>query len=290
MKTFLGLLTSIFLLVCMASSSFALPLVQNAPFYADYINLEVLNTDTEDLIASGQEDNWGIALLGWYDEASIDSITGGFSPLHASSNPTWRNGEFGKELSAIFYDIDVVEFSVTDGNLFNGNYKLNSIGGKMDIWLNDAGTLNWGTTSANDRIGTNGFKNITDSLNSQLWLSLEFVAHDTGDGNNYTVRGGGATFGGDAINFASAYMSVTGGLMAQYFDTDYFTLTKSDGTVVTADLRNKNSFDSFNSRGWNANSEDPVEGFTATPEPTTMLLLGFGLLGLAGISRRKYEA
>ena len=39
--------------------------------------------------------------------------------------------------------------------------------------------------------------------------------------------------------------------------------------------------------GWSARSEDPMEGHTV-PEPATMLLLGSGLLGLAGFGRKKF--
>jgi hypothetical protein len=40
------------------------------------------------------------------------------------------------------------------------------------------------------------------------------------------------------------------------------------------------------SYGWSAVSEDPVTG-SVVPEPATMLLLGTGLMGLAGLSRRR---
>lgn len=265
----------------------ALPL-PNGPFYGDYVNLEWINTDQDDLTSPGQEDNWGIALLGWYDQAIIDPITGGFSPVNASSDPTWGNGDFGKELTAIFYDIDVVEFNLTSGTLLNGNYTLNSIGGKMDIWLNDAGSLDYGAAAATDRIGSSGglFDGITNQPNSELWLSLEFVAYDAGGGTDYSIYGGGQSGNAFNINYADSYLSVTGGTMAQYFDTNYWTLTKADGSTVTADFHNKNSFDAFNARGWNANSEDPIEGFVV-PEPTTVALFGLGLLGLASIGRRR---
>jgi hypothetical protein len=40
--------------------------------------------------------------------------------------------------------------------------------------------------------------------------------------------------------------------------------------------------------GWTANSEDPVTG-TVVPEPSTILLLGAGLIGLAGFARKRIK-
>ena len=300
MKQIRNFLVTLFFLSWFAGNAIAIPVVPLAPFYGDYLNLEIVNTVIADLQSAGQEDNWGIAQLGWYDEASISdsglpgNVGDGFSPVNGSGNPTWSNGDGGKELTAIFYDIDVVDFDLTSGDLFNGNYTLNSIGGKMDIYLNDAGTLGpLSGVDASDRIGGAGsglFAGVTDHANSELWLSLEFVAYDStgGGGVDRTIYGGGFSIGGAQSNVSSSYLSVTGGSMAALFDTDYWTLTKADGTTVTADLHNKNSFDAFNARGWNATSEDPVEGFTAViPEPATFFLFGIGLLGFAGITRKK---
>jgi hypothetical protein len=93
---------------------------------------------------------------------------------------------------------------------------------------------------------------------------------------------------------AEAYLDIIGGTAMNSFQTGVFPFTLP-GAPNRADLKVISDltadFDTGHARwngAWTNTSQDPITG-GVVPEPATMLLLGSGLLGLAGFGRRKFK-
>jgi len=142
-------------------------------------------------------------------------------------------------------------------------------GGWVNLYVDDSPEI---TNPSNPTTLT--FANTSDG---DLWLAL--VGHpDSTTADGITLIG--TVLGSSALS-GVGQLDVIGGLAMLYFDTNQM----EDG----ADFNFTNSFSQFNPTGnlLNANGTGNYFGDSVVPEPATLMLFGIGLLGLAGITRKK---
>lgn len=256
-----------------ASFAYALPSPLPGPFFSKFQNWENF-TDASNFFSENdwenewgiKEDNWGVLRVDSYrqGQGAYESITG------LPGLATWADGVDNLEVTGMFYGIDIVDFDVETG-------LLGAIGGKLDLYINELGSL-VSEPLATLRTGYNEYTGITDG---QLLLSLEFVLN-----GDYTVVSTNAVLqNGVPVGDAASYLSVTGGLWADYFNNEYFNLPND----LTAAFFSTNVFtanESPTDGAFQVVSNDPLRG-QVVPEPGTLLLMGVGFLGLAAYGRRR---
>lgn len=214
-------------------------------------------------------------------------------------DPIWQDGDGGEEITAIIYGAD--DISVIDSgsafNIYSAGLSGTGYDGKIhiDLYLNTAGTFD-GTLLPGDRTSFSTFPTVTDGTPFlQLELVRGFIADDIStvgiDESLATLSQVASAQTSPASGDGSFHADIVGGDYAHLFGRDGFTNVMG-GVTYDADMEGTFTFDvaggDTSGDVWdNVIRPGSIVGDLVVPEPTTILLFGFGLLSIAGIGRRK---
>lgn len=238
---------------------------------------------------------------GWETTWAVGTIDQIFkTPINGSN--TWNAGEGGDYLNYMIYGIADGGFIATGTgfDLFNtGATKDTGSDGKIhiDIYRSSA-SIDLNNVQTTSRCGFDCFTGLTDTGTLYLGLTMEaeYFSGDTVTTLFQAVSALQLPTTGSGFFFANAQ---TGSALAKwdsnsvdnvktaYFDGFDFGGAYDLRTIVDAQGRGLlNSGNDYQSTGFAGYISDPISS-RALPEPGSMALVGLGLLGFAGLRRRK---
>ncbi|MCF8060994.1 MAG: PEP-CTERM sorting domain-containing protein [Deltaproteobacteria bacterium] len=306
MKRMLLAFLCVFMTMGLAASALAVPSLPAGPVYFQFNNVEQIDQTLGNGISVpginpltgladyGTAGNWGLVNISTIQDGAVaipHRDIGGGPVLWSDDGVGGSNGQ----ITAIFYDIQ----------LDTGTLATNGV---MDLYYRELGqegvTNNHlaGTAGGPDAATVDTFIGTDDGTDTTFLARLFFdTGIVTGDDTHTILSNTDVTAPGELSGRADSFASVdttTVGLWTALLDQDWFWVD-TDGNGVfgeAGELRDVRFSNFFNSApGWDdplvdttvgLRSNDPARTFTPIPEPSTMLLLGAGLMGFAGVARR----
>lgn len=201
-------------------------------------------------------------------------------------NQLWFDGKDGEELTGMYYDIRDDYWAPTGTGV-----NVQAVKGHIDVYLDNTPDYTPAGGPGARGVGLNNYPTVTDG---SLFLGLDLVPGiKFGNGNllddhityDNILSSTNTPFTGDG----AFYGDVTGGAYGYLFDSNAYTLVDDSLVQHNADVFGQFDATAPGAFGWLVNSQDPI-GARMLPEPSTMLLFGMGIVGLATRIRRKKVA